>query len=69
MAILDETTTAIILNYFPERNDAAQFLLLLHKLFITLNSMQKFNTSNQLGNAAVNGDNKPKLYRGNCKLG
>ena len=57
LAILDETTTAAILNYFPERNDAAQFLLLFHKLFVTLNSKQKFNTSNQLGNAAVKGDN------------
>ena len=63
MAILDETTTAAVLSYFPERNDAAQFLLLFHKLFVTLNSKQKFNTSNQLGNAAVKGDNKPTFYR------
>ena len=48
-AILDETNTAAILSYFPERNDTAQFLLLFHKLFITLNSKQKFNTPNQLG--------------------
>ena len=63
LAILDETTTAAILSYFRERNDAAQFLLLFHKLFVTLNSKQKFNTSNQLSNAAVKGDNKPTFYR------
>ena len=62
LAILDETTTAAILSYFPERNDAAQLLSLFHKLFITLNSKQMFNTSNQLGNAAVKGDKKPTFY-------
>ena len=61
-AILDEITTAAILSYFPERNDTTKFLLLFHKLFITLNSKQKFNTSNQLGNS-VKGDNKPTFYR------
>ena len=63
LAILDETTIGAILGYFPERNDAAQFLLLFYMLFVTLNSKQKFNTSNQLGNGAVNGDNKLKFYR------
>ena len=40
-------------DQFPERNDAEQFLPLFHKLLFTLNSKQKFNTSNQLGTAAV----------------
>ena len=61
--IFDETSSAAINSYFPARKSAASFLSLFHKLFVILNSKQKFNSNNRLGNAAVAGDNKPKFLR------
>ena len=60
-AIFDKTTSAGIISYFPERDDAASFLSLFHKLFIICNSKQQFNLADQLGNAVVKGDNKPEF--------
>ena len=59
LAIFDESTSAAIKSYFPDRLDAANILSCFHKLFVICNSKQRFNTANQLGNAAVSGDNKP----------
>ena len=63
LAIFNETTTAAVLSYFPQRKDAAKFLSLFHKLFIIFNSKQQFNYSNKLGNAAVEAGNKPTFLR------
>ena len=59
LAIFDESTSAAIKSYFPDRLDAANILSCFHKLFVICNSKQRFNTANQLGNAAVSGGNKP----------
>ena len=56
LAIFQENTTAAIKSYFRNRLDAANFLTLLYKVFVICNSKQRFNTSNHLGNAAVQGD-------------
>ena len=48
-------------SYFPNRQDAANFLTLFYKVFVICNSKQRFNTSNQLGNAAIQGDRKPEF--------
>ena len=61
LAILQENTTATIKSYFPHRLDVANFLTLFNKVFIICNSKQSFNTSNQLGNAAIQGDHKPEF--------
>ena len=61
--VFDETTSAAIKSYFPERNDAASFLNLFHKVFVILNAKQEYNTNNRLGHAAVYWDNKPKFLR------
>ena len=63
LAIFDETTSAAIQSYYPERKDAASLLTLFNKLFIIFNSKQQFNHSNKLGNASVQGVNKPTFFR------
>ena len=55
-----EATTAAIMSYIPERFDAADFLLLIHQPFVIYNPKTQFNSSNQLGNAAILGDNRPE---------
>lgn len=59
LAIFDPTTSAAIKSYFHGREDAANFLSCFYKLFVICNSKQQFNSSNILGHAAVQGDNKP----------
>ena len=59
LAIFDETTSAAIRSYYPNRLDAANFLNLFHKVLVICNSKQQFHTSNMLGNAAIADDNKP----------
>ena len=61
LATFQESTTAAIKSYFPNRLDAANFLTLFYKVFVICNSKQRFNTSNQLGNAAIQGDHKPEF--------
>ena len=55
-----EASTAAIMSYIPERFDAADFLLLIHQPFVIYNPKTQFNSSNQLGNAAILGDNRPE---------
>ena len=42
---------------FPNQLDTTNFLTLFYKVFVIYN-FKRFNTSNQLGNAAIQGDNK-----------
>lgn len=62
LAIFPETTEASIISYFSERCDAANFLLLFHKLDVVCNSKIQFNSSSQLGNAAILYDDKPEFF-------
>ena len=62
LAIFQESIPAAIKSYFPNRLDAVNFLALFYKVFVIKNSKQPFKTSNQLGNAAVEGDHKPELF-------
>ena len=63
LAVFDETTSASIRSSFSNREDAAGFLSLIHQVFIVYNSKEKFNSSNKLGNAAVQGNHKPEFLR------
>ena len=62
LAVFDESTSAGIEHYFPERKDSAEFLRLINKWWVMSNSKNRWS-SNPLGNAAVKGDNKPKFLR------
>ena len=61
--IFDETTSAAIESYFPDRTDASGFLGLVHSWWIISNSKRRFNTRNKLGNAATKGDSKTSFFR------
>ena len=61
LTVIDETTSAAIRRYFPDRQDAASFLNLIHKVFIIFNSKARFNSSNKLGDGAVKRDHKPEF--------
>ena len=63
LAILHETTIAPLVSYFPDRQDRAQFLSLFSIRWTISNSNFKFNSSNNLGNAAVHGNGKPLFLR------
>ena len=63
MAIFQESKEAAIESYFPNRLDAANgnFLTLFYQIFVICDSKQRFNLTNQLGNAAIQGDHKPEF--------
>ena len=61
LAIFQESITAAIKIYFPNRLDGANVLTLFNNVFAICNSKQRFSTSNQLGNAAIQGDYKPEF--------
>ena len=61
LAIFQESMTAVIKKLFPNRLEAANFLILSYKTFIICNSKQRFNTSNQLGNVEIQGDHKQEF--------
>ena len=63
LAILHETTRAAIKSYFPHRQDAAQFLNLMYKVFLVCNSKTRAHGSNSLGDAAKTGDKKVCFLR------
>ena len=63
LAIFHETTSAAIKSYFPHRQDAAQFLNLMHKVFLVCNSKTRTHGSNSMGDAAKTGDNKVCFLR------
>ena len=56
LAIFHKITSAAIKSYFPHRQDAAQFLYLIHKVFLVCNSKTRTQGSNSLGDAAKTGD-------------
>lgn len=62
LAIFHPSTTAAIKSYFPERNDAAEFLTLIFKWWTVVNSKQ-MKSNNWLGHGAVKDDNKPDFLR------
>ena len=63
LAIIHETTTAAIESCFPEKNNSADFLILLNIWWIILNSKTQFLPNNSLGNAAIIRNNKPEFLR------
>ena len=63
LAIFHETTITAIKSYFPDREDAAQFLNLINTWWTISNSKSRYNWSNNLGNAASIGDKKPEFLR------
>ena len=63
LAIFDETTIAAVKSYFPEKASAPVNLTLCSKWWVLSNSKARYSTANYLGNAAVNGDNKPSFLR------
>ena len=63
LAIFHETTAAVIQSYFPEEISTGQFLKLFSRWWVISNSKTAFSTNNYLGNAAVNGDQKPSFLR------
>lgn len=63
LAMFHPSMSAAIKTYFPEREDAATFLTLIHKWWTISNSKQRYNDSYRLGNAAVPHDQKPQFLR------
>ena len=63
LAIFDETTSAVIQSYFPQHLSTAEFLQWFQKWWIISNSKSQFSTTNDLGNSAVLGDEKPAFLR------
>ena len=58
-----ETTAAAIQSYFQDEKSTAEFLKLFSKWWVISNSKTVLNTNNYLGDAAVNGDQKPSVLR------
>ena len=63
LAISHETTAVAIQSYCPDESSTVEFLKLFRKWWIISNSKTAFCTNNYLGNAAVNGDQKPLFLR------
>lgn len=63
LAIFHPTTSAAIETYFPDQKNAADFLKLINTWWTVSNSKHRFNTRHRIGNAAVDGDNKPEFLR------
>ena len=63
LAIFDETTSAALLSYFPDRKDAFQFLQLIGTWRTISNSKIIYHQNNKLGNASVVGEKKPQFLR------
>ena len=61
--VFDETTTACLTSYFPDRFDAIEFTRLIHTWWVISNAKKRFNIHNKIGNAAILGDKKPDFFR------
>ena len=59
LSIFDATTSAAIKSYYLERYDALGLLKLINLWWTISNSKQRYNTNFRIGDAAVEGDNKP----------
>ena len=63
LAMCHETTAAAIQSYFQDEKSTAEFVKLFSKWWVISNSKTVLNTNNYLGDAAVNGDQKPSVLR------
>ena len=63
LAVFHETTAAAIEYYFEDKDDASGFLKLFNSWWTIVNSKERFNSHNRLGNAAVADDGKPQFLR------
>ena len=63
LSIFDPTSSAAILRYYSERQDAAAFLKLINLWWTLSNSKQQFNSNYAAGNAACEDDKKPQFLR------
>ena len=63
LSVFHPSTYAALKSYLPERKDAAGFLKLINTWWTIMNSKQRFNSNNKLGNAAIKGDKKPSFLR------
>lgn len=61
--IFDHSTAVAITEYFPGRQDAAEFLKLINIWWTISNSKNRYNNSFRVGNAVVEGDKKPLFLR------
>ena len=62
LAIFSPTTIAAMKNYFPNRPDSANFLELISKWWVIINSNSRYS-SNNLGHAFILGDGKTCFLR------
>ena len=63
LAIFDPASSAAILSYYPERQDAAEFLKSINLWWTISNSKQQFNKNYAIGNAACKNNLKPQFLR------
>ena len=63
LAIFHPTTSAVIKNYFPDPDDAAELLNLINTWWIISNAKDQYNFSHSLGNATVINGQKPEFLR------
>ena len=63
LAIFDQSTSAALESYHPNRLDASSFLKVINIWWTINNSKQEFNSNYQIGNAAVKDDKKPSFLR------
>lgn len=61
--LFSEETIAALKSYYPNREDAAGFLQVIHNWWVMSNSKQRFNSHNKMGNAMVAGDGKTDFFR------
>ena len=62
-SIFDATVLAAIESYYPDHYDASGFFKLIKLWWTISNSKQRYNTNFRIGDAAVEGDNKPLFLR------
>ena len=63
LAIFHETTIAALRSFFPEKEAMANFLELIWSWWTIVNSKNRLNKSNSLGNAIVADDGKTDFFR------
>ena len=63
LAIFHETISAVTTSYFPQGNDASNFLKLTNACWVISNPKSQFNNNNLLGDVAIPDDTKPDFLR------
>ena len=63
LAIFDQSTSAAIESYYPNRLDASSFLKLVNIWWTINNNKQEFNANFRIGNATVKDDKKSLFLR------